>query len=54
MTKARKIAMLLMVSLVMALFFAVPAYASASDEAQESVYDAYDWVWCEAGYSSYC
>jgi hypothetical protein len=46
--------MVLMLSLVMALFFAGPAYASASDEAQQSAYDAYDWVWCEAGYYDYC
>jgi hypothetical protein len=53
-TKARKITTMLLLSLAMALCFAVPAYASASGEAQQSAYDAYDWVWCEAGYSNYC
>ena len=62
MTKARKkIAMMLVVSLVMAMFFTSPAYASASDEAVDTADQAAsdpngitDWFWCVAGYYEYC
>ena len=62
MTKARKkIAMMLMVSLVMAMFFTPPAYASASDEAVDTADQAAsnpdsitDLFWCALGYYDYC
>jgi hypothetical protein len=54
MTRTPRIAVLMVALLIMALFFAAPAYASASDEAEQSANDAYNWVWCEAGYYNYC
>ena len=54
MTTTPRIAVLMVALLIMALFFAAPAYASASDEAEQSANDAYNWVWCEAGYYNYC
>lgn len=55
MTKARKkVATLLVLSLLISLLLAAPAYASAADEAEQSAYDVYDWLWCATGYEDYC
>ena len=59
-TKGRKIATLLvLLLLVMGLFCAAPAYATATDGAQETAqtasdWDAGDWFWCQLGYEDYC
>ena len=58
-TKGRKIATLVVLLLVLALFCAAPAYATATDEAQETAqtasnWDAGDWFWCQLGYEDYC
>ena len=58
-TKGRKLATLLVLLLVMALFYAAPAYATATDGAQETAqtasdWNAGDWLWCQVGYEDYC
>ena len=56
-TKGRKIATLLMLWLVMALYCAAPAYASASEGAADTAGSAETfnaWFWCSIGYEDYC
>jgi hypothetical protein len=54
MAKSRKAAVLVMLSLVMTLFFAIPAHASGTDAVQEIADDTSNWFWCTAGYEEYC
>jgi hypothetical protein len=53
-TKVKNLMVCILLTLTMVAFFTVPAYGSESDEALQTAYDAYGWLWCLSGYSDYC